>query len=369
MTKAAGFSVIVVTVLVLVAGVQAQGDDGFYYCAQEIESLAWRPDSQFFAAQGRPVISMYLPDLTHKGIFDIETRAGKSSDSPASCSERGIDWSPDGNYFVVTFHEGATTPISMELQIFDYNSREVIQELSIEGAFDILDIDWSSDGCCIAAIYRHWGPPTTDWSMRVWYRPDPDQINFVGTSDVVNLWTFESVRFTDLSWSFDSEKLAISNASGDVEVWDTTVDALDLASLTSGGSPPDSYILNTGHIGSVNAIAWHPAENILATGGEDGTIKLWDMNNNVELATIAKQDDAMTVLDWNTDGDFLAAGDAGGLIKIWDTRDGTLVDTLEWHRYMVHTLDWSPDGNYISSAARDHSLHIWDVSGIRSNNK
>lgn len=65
-----------------------------------------------------------------------------------------------------------------------------------------------------------------------------------------------------------------------------------------------------------------PEEDMLISGGGDGTIKLWKLSNNPdegieELASLG-EDDAESVLSLTVDGSFLYSGKLEGVIELWD---------------------------------------------------
>lgn len=65
----------------------------------------------------------------------------------------------------------------------------------------------------------------------------------------------------------------------------------------------DPYLILPGHTKTVKKILWL-SENIILTGGEDGSIKTWDISNN-EGKLIANRDFDEPVTDLSISGDIL----------------------------------------------------------------
>jgi WD40 repeat protein len=66
---------------------------------------------------------------------------------------------------------------------------------------------------------------------------------------------------------------------------------------------------------------------------------------------------------WSPDGRFLASGSEDGAVRIWDAETGALLRTLAGHTDWVLSAAWSPDGRFLASASSDGTVRIWGVPG------
>jgi len=73
-----------------------------------------------------------------------------------------------------------------------------------------------------------------------------------------------------------------------------------------------------GHSEDIKQIAWSPDGRILASGSEDKTIRLWDMQTGQTLQTLTGHSDVVTSIEWSRDGSTLAPGSWDDRILVWN---------------------------------------------------
>ena len=187
-----------------------------------------------------------------------------------------------------------------------------------------------------------------------------------------------------LAWSPDGRRLAAASISGPLCVYDRDSGAV-------GASMP-------GHAFGSTSLAWHPSGDLLASGGQDGSIRLWPLNHAIPPTVWTAGSDWVARVIWTPDGTNLiwAAGKtvmrvaypagtpldapcrfpatvadvawspdhtglaatAHGGIWLWTPGRFDRHRLLAW-KGASHLMRWSPDGRFIATADQDATVHFW----------
>ena len=121
----------------------------------------------------------------------------------------------------------------------------------------------------------------------------------------------------------------------------------------------------SGHEGSLRGLAWSPDGERLATAGDDGTAKVWDMASGKELLNLTEHKEGAWSVAWSPDGSRLAVGCGNAEAHIWEATTGRKLLTLSGHNRFVRGVAWSPDGKRLATASGDRTARIWDVESGR----
>jgi WD40 repeat protein/energy-coupling factor transporter ATP-binding protein EcfA2 len=111
----------------------------------------------------------------------------------------------------------------------------------------------------------------------------------------------------------------------------------------------------------VASVAFSPDRRTLASGGDDGSIRLWDMRTNKRLTVL--HDTSFTAIEavaFSPDGKTLAAGGYNGL-QLWDVRTHQPLTPPLANLNTVNSVAFSPDGRTLAAAGDLGTVELWDA--------
>lgn len=117
------------------------------------------------------------------------------------------------------------------------------------------------------------------------------------------------------------------------------------------------------HTAPVASMTFDSTSTLLATGGCDGTIKLWDVVKQYCTHNLKGSSGVVHLVQFHPDALklqlFSSSLDCG--IRVWDLRSSQCVCVLQSHYSAVTALGFSSDGQTMISSGRDKICTVWDL--------
>ena len=145
--------------------------------------------------------------------------------------------------------------------------------------------------------------------------------------------------------------------------WDGTAQIVDLA---SAGKP-----LEITHGGFIHAVAFAHGGELVASGGNDRVIRLWNASSGESLRVLAGHEDAVLSVAFSPDDRWLLSSSYDGTARLWDVASGSTLAVLQGHSWWVWQAAFSADASRIVTAGQDGRAIVWSVvddgSGVACN--
>jgi WD40 repeat protein/tRNA A-37 threonylcarbamoyl transferase component Bud32 len=119
-----------------------------------------------------------------------------------------------------------------------------------------------------------------------------------------------------------------------------------------------------GHAGPVWGVALSADGRLALSGGQDGTLRLWDLATGREERVLVGAGPEVRAVALSADGR-LALSASGATLRLWDAAAGQELGKLVGHTNTVKSVALSADGRRAVSGGDDRTVRLWDVPGRR----
>ncbi|MDQ5843837.1 MAG: caspase family protein, partial [Acidobacteriota bacterium] len=148
--------------------------------------------------------------------------------------------------------------------------------------------------------------------------------------------------------SSDGKLIAAGGRDDAIKIWDA-------------GTGRELFTL-TGHRKSIWDLAFSPDNKLLASASQDAGIKIWSVATGQEVNTLGAHSGGVGAIAFSADGKKLASGSQDRMIFIWDLAAGESDGAYLGHKEWVNALAFSPDGKKLASGSGDGEIRIWEVA-------
>ncbi len=159
-----------------------------------------------------------------------------------------------------------------------------------------------------------------------------------------------SAPVNSVAFSADGHLIAAGGMDGTVRVWQRS----------------DGQLFSTFQSASnlVSSVAFSPDGLYLAAGGQDEFVRMWSLLDGAEEA-LSGPTAAVRSVAFSPGGEMLAAASDDGVVYVWRLEEGAapvLVSLLGGHTSYVTDVAFSPNGEQIAAGGEDDTLRIWNVA-------
>ena len=291
-------------------------------------------------------------------LWDLKTRKGIHTFVGHSQAVRSLAFSPDGKIL-------ATASDDKTIKLWNLDTGEEIFTLSGHThavksvAFSPMSPSQEGDVPLLAS--GSW-----DKTIKIW--------NVLTGTEICTL-SGHLLQVSAVAFSPQGEVLASASLDRTIRLWsisiDTSLSSVNETDLEKGFPPillkqelknrPQYSLLGTlsGHAWAVLTVAFSPDGKVLATGSEDNTIKLWEVNTGKMIDTLSGHSWSVVALAFSTDGEMLVSGSWDKTVKLWMVHTKKEIMTLFGHVDSVSAVAVSPDAQLIASGSRDKTIKLW----------
>jgi WD40 repeat protein/energy-coupling factor transporter ATP-binding protein EcfA2 len=185
-------------------------------------------------------------------------------------------------------------------------------------------------------------------------------VNTLAAGPYLGTLTGHTSSVNSVAFAPDGHTLATGSEDSTVILWD-----LNDPGVSRRFGPP-----LTGHHKPVNSVAFTPDGRTLLTGSDDNTVILWDVTDRAQPRQLGPpltgHTGAVTAMALAPDGRTLITGSADGTVIRWDLTDlaqpRRLGQPLTGHTGAVSSVALASDGHTLATGSADGVVILWDVT-------
>ena len=173
---------------------------------------------------------------------------------------------------------------------------------------------------CIETLEQH-----ADWIRTIAFNPNPNFPLLASGSDDHN----------------------VSEGDSSIKLWN----------LATG----QSYTLDATETNGVRSLAFSPDGKLLASGNEERTVRIWDVEKRLSLKDLLHDVGQTWSVAFSPNGDILASASDDNVIRLWNIKTGKTIRKLDILGQGPRAVTFSLDGQLLAAGTVDGRIHLWNT--------
>jgi len=186
-------------------------------------------------------------------------------------------------------------------------------------------------------------------------------VNFAYSDLAKSVFAEASRTIVSVAFSPDGKLLATGDIDGKTCLWQVT-DGKQLMIFRGHTSWVGAVAFSHGRLAAESISRQLPSQGkILASGGYDYTVRVWDISTGHCIRTLQGHTKAVRSVAFSPQGTTLASSSEDETIRLWNILDDKCIITLYGHTSPVSSIAFNPQGTILASGGEDETVRLWDV--------